>query len=237
MKESGINKSMREIKHKNPIYESLFLALILAIAGGFLDAYTYKMREGKFATMQTGNLIMFCVKMVENEIVPACYYLVPVAGFIAGIFLTAILVHFKDRYHMHYHQYVLLVVSLLSLGAGFLPVEKDYNWLANLMVSFSAGIQVEAFKRIHGYSIMTTMCTGNLKNVAEGLYELCFRDRKKSLIKIGAYILTILFFCLGCVFGVLASDVFAGYAIHFTLIPYLVSFFLLFFEPLKREEK
>ena len=41
--------------------ESSFLTAILAIVGGFLDAYSYLMRGHVFANAQTGNIVLFGV--------------------------------------------------------------------------------------------------------------------------------------------------------------------------------
>ena len=38
--------------------ESFFLTAILAIVGGFLDAYSYLMRGHVFANAQTGNIVL-----------------------------------------------------------------------------------------------------------------------------------------------------------------------------------
>lgn len=47
--------------------ESFFLTAILAIVGGFLDAYSYLMRGHVFANAQTGNIVLFGVYL-EKEI-------------------------------------------------------------------------------------------------------------------------------------------------------------------------
>ena len=41
--------------------ESLFLTALLAIVGGFLDAYSYLLRGGVFANAQTGNIALLGV--------------------------------------------------------------------------------------------------------------------------------------------------------------------------------
>ena len=44
--------------------ESLLLGALLAVAGGFFDAYTYLCRGGVFANAQTGNIVLFemCIR-------------------------------------------------------------------------------------------------------------------------------------------------------------------------------
>ena len=39
--------------------ETVLIGSLLALAGGFLDAYTYICRGGVFANAQTGNIVLF----------------------------------------------------------------------------------------------------------------------------------------------------------------------------------
>ena len=41
---------------------SVILGILLAIVGGFLDAYTFVSRDGVFANAQSGNMVIFAVK-------------------------------------------------------------------------------------------------------------------------------------------------------------------------------
>ena len=47
--------------------ESLRIGLILAAAGGFLDAYTYISRGGVFANAQTGNIVLLGVNAADKQ--------------------------------------------------------------------------------------------------------------------------------------------------------------------------
>jgi hypothetical protein len=49
------------------IEESLGLALLLAVVGGFLDAYTYIGRGGVFANAQTGNIVLLGIYASKGE--------------------------------------------------------------------------------------------------------------------------------------------------------------------------
>ena len=41
--------------------ETILIGTLLALAGGFLDAYTYICRGGVFANAQTGNIVLFSI--------------------------------------------------------------------------------------------------------------------------------------------------------------------------------
>ena len=46
--------------------ESMRLGILLAISGGFMDAYSYMMRDHVFANAQTGNILLFGVYLSEG---------------------------------------------------------------------------------------------------------------------------------------------------------------------------
>ena len=46
---------------------SIYLGVLLAIVGGFLDAYTFISRDGVFANAQTGNMVLLAVKAANKE--------------------------------------------------------------------------------------------------------------------------------------------------------------------------
>ena len=54
--------------------ESFLVAALLAISGGFLDAYTYVCRGGVFANAQTGNLVLLAVSAVGATPLPRRLY-------------------------------------------------------------------------------------------------------------------------------------------------------------------
>ena len=65
--------------------ESLFLAALLAIVGGFLDAYSYLLRGGVFANAQTGNIALLGVYIQRRNGSMIIHYLVPILAFAAGV--------------------------------------------------------------------------------------------------------------------------------------------------------
>ena len=44
---------------------------------------------------------------------------------------------------------------------GFVPIQM--NFLANAVVSFVCAMQIQAFKKVHGYAHASTMCIGNMR--------------------------------------------------------------------------
>ena len=64
--------------------ESLLLGALLAMAGGFFDAYTYLCRGKVFANAQTGNIVLFGANIAEGNWLRAARYLLPILAIALG---------------------------------------------------------------------------------------------------------------------------------------------------------
>ena len=76
------------MKRTNQMSESLRLGMLLAVSGGFMDAYSYLLRDHVFANAQTGNILLFGVHLSEGNFGAAARYFLPVFAFAAGIALA-----------------------------------------------------------------------------------------------------------------------------------------------------
>ena len=51
------------MRHAKQESESIELAVLLALAGGLMDCYSYLVRDHVFANAQTGNMLLFGVNL------------------------------------------------------------------------------------------------------------------------------------------------------------------------------
>lgn len=172
------------MKRAKQTSESIELGIILALSGGFMDAYSYLARGQVFANAQTGNMLLFGVNLASGQFQHALHYLCPVLSFGLGIFLAEF-IHLKELKKVHWRQITLLVEIIILFGVGFISFEN--NLLANSLTSFACGLQVQAFRKIHGKGYATTMCIGNLRT---GTHELCnyLCTKKSNIYKVDFYI-------------------------------------------------
>ena len=181
--------------------ETFRLGVVLALAGGFMDAYSYLCRGEVFANAQTGNMLLFGVCLVERNFAESLQYLMPVLAFTLGIILSE-LVRFKlekSFLQIHWRQIAIFVEAVILLGVAFIPLSQ--NLLANSLTSLACGIQVESFRKIHGNAIATTMCIGNLRSGTQNLCDYIRKKDKTSLKKSLLYYGIIIFFIIGAVIG------------------------------------
>ena len=111
---------MEQTTHRQ-MSESFRLGAVLALTGGFLDAYTYLIRGGVFANAQTGNIVLLGVRLMEGDWGGAGHYLVPILAFAAGV-LAAELIRgrFRGAQALHWRQVTVAAELLLLAAVAFL---------------------------------------------------------------------------------------------------------------------
>ena len=161
------------MKHSLQMSETLRLGIILALSGGFMDAYSYLERGNVFANAQTGNLLLFGVNLAEGNYFAMLSYLLPVLAFTLGILLADTVRCLNIR--LHWRQLSVLLEAVILICVTFFP--HSLNPLANSLTSFACGIQVESFRKIRNRGAATTMCIGNLRSGTAAL-SAYMRDRR-----------------------------------------------------------
>lgn len=180
--------------------ESFRLSAILSFSGGLQDAYTYNVRGNVFANAQTGNVVLMSQNFMLGQWAGGMHYMLPLVSFAAGIFLTEQIENrYKRNKSVHWRQIVLLIEIVILFFVGFLS--RDYNMAANMMVSFTCAMQVQSFRKVHGYGYASTMCIGNLRSGTESLSQYIRSKDKESLYKSLHFFGIILIFAIGAGIG------------------------------------
>src|SRR5262245_25928035 len=68
--------------------QSLLVASLLSMTGGYLDAFTWLSLGGVFASSQTGNVVFLGLCAASGQWLLAVHHLVPLAGFLLGASLA-----------------------------------------------------------------------------------------------------------------------------------------------------
>lgn len=211
---------------RHNISETLPVGALLAVVGGFLDAYTYLCRGGVFANAQTGNIVLVGVRLAQGALWGCLYYLVPILAFAAGIFAAeAIRQRCQNHDRLHWRQVVIAFEALVLAAIAFIPQSGDMP--ANVLVSFVCALQVQSFRKMHGSAYATTMCTGNLRSAAECLWAFGRTKDPTELQNSLRYYGVIVFFVLGAAIGALLPRLFGLRAVLFACAVLAVVFVLL----------
>ena len=218
------------MKRAKQTSESIELAAILAFSGGLMDAYSYLARGKVFANAQTGNILLFGVNLADGDVNRALHYAVPVVAFAVGIALAHSLKIFSKERHLHWRQIALIVEVVLLVVVSFIP--DDFNLIANSLTSLSCGIQVQAFRKLHGNGFATTMCIGNLRSGTQKLVDY-LHERDRGYLSL-LYYGVILCFAIGAIAGSRVIGALGLKAILCGPALLLVAFFVMFQDREKR---
>ena len=101
--------------------ESLPVGLLLALAGGILDSYTYLNRGQVFATAETGNLVLLGIHLAQGELGRVLSCLFPILAFALGVLTTEGLRRRLSSGRVHWRQPILAAECLVILVVSFLP--------------------------------------------------------------------------------------------------------------------
>ncbi len=191
-------------KKRGQASETFVLGAILALSGGLQDAYTYNIRDQVFANAQTGNVVLASQNLALGNWGAVPHYLFPIFAFALGVVVAEWVQHlYKYSRRIHWRQIVVLLEIAILFLVGFMP--QRLNTLAAVLVSFTCSMQVQTFRKVHGYAYASTMCIGNLRSGMESL-SVFVRTRQPELLrKTLHYWGIILFFAAGAALGGLVS--------------------------------
>lgn len=185
---------------------SLVHAALLAIVGGFLDAFTFIEKGHVFANAMTGNVVLLGVLTATGNWAQAGGHLLPILAFLIGIVAAEILKDPRVERAVHWPATICLVTeTLLLLILGFLPgLVPDYGF--TLSISFIATLQSAMFPKIEKHTIATVMTTGNLRSLFQALTAIGLshpqNDAASKVRVFGTVCVSLLF---GAVLGGLVS--------------------------------
>ncbi len=216
---------MEKIK-KRQISESFRLSALLSFSGGLQDAYTYNVRDNVFANAQTGNVVLMSQNIMLGNLAEAMHYILPLIAFALGVFITEQIENkYKYAKLIHWRQIILAIEIVILFTVGFLTAEL--NTIANMIVSLSCAMQVQTFRKVHGYGYASTMCIGNLRSGTESLSHYIRNRDTKSLDKALHFFGIIFVFAIGAGIGGVLSKIFGIKTIWISSIILVIVFGLM----------
>jgi uncharacterized membrane protein YoaK (UPF0700 family) len=149
------------------VASTLTSAVLLAAAGGLLDAVVYLNHGHVFANAMTGNVIFLGIAAVGHnwsEILP---HVAPILAFLAGVLAARLL-----RAISHRSATILtLGLEIVTLVAiGFFPANSP-QLAYTITIAFVSAFQVTTFRRVGRFTYNSTFVTGNLREMAEGCFD------------------------------------------------------------------
>lgn len=213
--------------------ESFLNSAVLAVSGGFQDAYTYFTRDKVFSNAQTGNVVLMSQEFMARNFIGGIKYLLPFLAFGLGVLVTEqINARYKMAKRIHWRQLIILIEIAILAIVGFIP--HSLNMAATVLVSFSCAMQVQAFRKVNGFAYASTMCIGNLRSGTDALSAFLREKRKEPLIKAFHYYGIIFFFAVGAGIGGNLSVAWGIHTIWVSCILLLISMVFMWYEKYRK---
>lgn len=150
---------------------SIEVAALLTLSGGFLDVFTYVGHGGVFANSMTGNVVFLGMYAAMGDWQQAMHHIPPIIAFLIGVFIA---------YRMHlpsvlkylpkpaltclgFEIIVLIACSFLSDSFPDIPLV--------LAISLVAAMQNSSFTKLEQWTYNSVMTTGNLRRFAEAFFR------------------------------------------------------------------
>lgn len=226
-----MNPVSTKVITKKHLSEAFFVASLLAIVGGFLDAYTYLYRGRVFANGQTGNLVLLGILIADSNWKQAIYYLFPIFSFIIGILLAEVICFFVKNNGPIKWRHVILIIEIMILTIIiFIPQGDPYDSIVNISISFVCALQTQTFRSVRGKSYFSVMCTGNLRSGTTDLFQF-FKTKERTYWKnFLDYYLIVFYFIIGALIGGITITKFGSISLLCTIILLFVVLLILFFK-------
>ncbi|MGY1489372.1 YoaK family protein [Methylobacillus pratensis] len=185
-----------------PADNSLRVAALLTLSGGFLDAFTFVGHGQVFANAMTGNIVLMGIAVAAQDWTQALRHVPPLLAFITGVFLANCLRLPRVREKIVSPALICLALEIVMLGIGSqLPMDFPDAWLVP-GIALVAAMQNSSFTHIGSSPYNSVMTTGNLRRSIESLFKgITHKMDRAALHEARVFGLVCLCFLLGAVLG------------------------------------
>ena len=199
-------KNRNDKPSKLPPFEKPIFMMIITFVGGYMNGYTYITRHNILANMHTANMSKLGINIALGNWLDALSYFLPIIACILGAtfsqLIKAIIVtlNFKGDWR----NYGLILESIALFFIGLIPIYCPDVIVTNL-VSFFMGYQLCLFRNCLGIPFNTTICTGNIRNIGQLLFNALDEETRESIKKLITFTLLTFSFAIGAIPGTLIS--------------------------------
>jgi uncharacterized membrane protein YoaK (UPF0700 family) len=211
---AGGSAILAEVDHASGLF---VIACLFAVAGGYMDAYSYLAHGHVFANAQTGNFVFFSVYASGGQWGRAARHLPPIVAFSLGVVVSKLL-----GLHSHEDSFRVTLlcqgVELSILAALAVVGDRLPNVSVVPIISFVAALQNASFDRVGSWPFNSAMVTGNLRDAISGLVLWIagrepVENRRKAI--------TLGLICISFVAGALCGGGYTRLGVGHALLPCL----------------
>ena len=183
--------------------ERIAVALLLTMAGGFLDAFTFIGHGKVFANSMTGNIVLLGIEVAERDWVGVSRHALPLACFACAL-LAGHLMRLATARRPSIASVASLMIEIVFM-VGAATTLRCGLWLIPGL-AFAATLQATFFAQSAGLAYSNVMTTGNLRGALQSLFESSIPRRNvEGLRKACALGAISVSFALGAVVGAIVT--------------------------------
>jgi uncharacterized membrane protein YoaK (UPF0700 family) len=198
--------------------ETVIVALLLAFAGGYIDAYTWII-HGVMANAQTANLVLLWVYGTMGNWDKALDFVPPILAFAIGVVIAAWLRRATGERASAISTLIeILLLILIAVLHNRLP-----DIAGTLGIACVAAMQASVFTKVEGAVYSTVMITGNMRQAIEGIFIAASGGRPAgTLRRSGIFTAVCVAFGLGAAVGAFATKTIPDLALGIPVIALLI---------------
>ena len=192
-----------------PREETLFIALLLALTGGYLETYTWIVHR-VFANAQTANLVFLWVNMTNGDWKEADRFVLPLLAFFVGVVLACWLRWVAPERAAR----ISIVVEIVFLFIVAILHNRLPELSGTLGISLVAAFQTVSFPRVEGLNYSSVMATNNFRQTVEGLFVAFAGSRDaKSFRRPYVFGAMCIAFGIGAAIGAVVTEMTRAYSL------------------------
>ena len=179
--------------------EALQTALLLAFAGGYLDAYTWII-HGVMANAQIANLVLLWVHGTVGDWDGALHFVPPMLAFMAGVVVASLLRRLvAERAYAVSTLIEIILLDVVAILHNRLP-----DVAGTIGISFVAAMRASIFTKVEGSVYSSVMITGNLRQAVEAVFA-AVAGEPSMLRRVCIFTVVFAVFGLGAAIGAFAT--------------------------------
>jgi uncharacterized membrane protein YoaK (UPF0700 family) len=197
------------------VREKAWVALTLALVGGFVDAVGYITLLGVFIAHMSGNSAAMGAHFGQGKAMAGLARAAPIPLFVTGVAGGAVLIEVLARRGVRSTAAVvlgleaLLLLAVLVVGDaalvhGQVAAQKGWTFYGLIVLAATAmGLQTSALRRLAGQTVRTTFVTGMLTHLGEEAAKFALPSSRPSASASRLRLLALVWICYaaGAVFG------------------------------------
>ncbi|KRN04881.1 YoaK family protein [Holzapfeliella floricola] len=200
-------------------FESLPIAIMLSIVGGFVDAFSYLHLGHVFSALQTGNIVLLGLNIATFNVGAILHYLLPIFSFLVASAIANFVELSGPKLNRFVWQEIVIYIELIGLFITRLLISQLDTTIIVSMLSFFMAFQVHSFRVVNNHPYASAMNTGNLKKVGNSAIAYLLGENKSENKTIFVdCLLIILTFVLGAILSSWLSIWIGINAIFFPMI-------------------